>query len=41
MQTHPQPPVYQIKVGTVDQEEAEVEFAARHYTNTARKRKYI
>eukprot|EP00047_Mylnosiga_fluctuans_P004565 m.235284 g.235284 ORF g.235284 m.235284 type:complete len:288 (-) comp12797_c0_seq1:152-1015(-) len=33
--------LYQIKIGTVDQEEAEVEFAARHYTNTARKRKYI
>ena len=33
--------LYQIKVGTIDQEEADVEFAARHFTNTAKKRKYI
>jgi U3 small nucleolar ribonucleoprotein protein IMP4 len=33
--------VYQIKLGTVDQPEADTEWVSRPYMNTAKKRDYL
>ena len=35
------PPVYEIKLGTVDQNEADVEWRLRPYMNTSKKRKML